>query len=175
MKKSVNLFLLILIIGLFPIISNSQVSVGVNINVPVVERYYYLQDIEGYYDTKTSMYIYNSGGRWVRVRTLPVIYRGFDFNTAHKVIIRDYSGNSPYYYYKVHRANFPKGKYLGKEKSYWSYKEYKSRGVKVKNSNKGNSKNIIRSGKSTGNMRSPGNNGNQGNKGNKGNKGRKGK
>lgn len=166
MKKSVNLFLLILMIGLFPFISNSQVSFGVNINAPVAERYYYLQDIEGYYDNQTSMYIYMSGDRWVRVKTLPVMYRGFDFNTAHKVIIRDYTGNSPYYYYKVHRANFPKGKYLGKDKSYWSVKEYKSSGVKVNNSNNGNNKNIIRSGKS---------NGNNGNNGNKGNKGKRGK
>ena len=143
MNKLLKCCLIIMFVGLFPFVADSQVDIGVNINFPTGERYYYLQDVEAYYDNQTSMYIYLSGDRWTRVKMLPSSYRNFNFNTTNKVIIRDYTGNSPFYYYKTHKVKFPKGHYKGKNNSYWSVKEYKNQrkqAVKSHNNNHKNSK-----------------------------------
>ena len=144
MEKKLRWFLIFMIMGIIPIIAVSQVEIGVNLNFPTGERYYYLQDVEAYYDNQTSMYIYLSGDRWTRVKHLPSSYRNFNLNTANKVIIRDYNGNSPFYYYKAHKVKFPKGHYKSKNNSYWSVKEYKNQrkqAGKSQNKNYKNSKN----------------------------------
>ena len=121
--KTLKMILLIMIVSLFSNILSAQVSVGINIGT---QRYYYLQDIESYYDNQTSMYIYLSGGRWIHARNLPASYGHYDLNNGHRIIIRDYRGNQPYNYYQTHRTSFPKGHYGSPDKNYWSYKEHKA-------------------------------------------------
>lgn len=125
--KTLKLIFLIIIVSLFTGSLKSQVSLGVNIGVPS-PRYYYLQDIESYYDNQTSMYIYLSGGRWIHSRSLPASYGNYDLNNSHRVVIRDYNGRRPYNYIREHRVNFPKGRYGEPEKNYWSYKEHRGQG-----------------------------------------------
>jgi hypothetical protein len=50
--KTLKLILLIMTVSLFSNVMISQVSVDINIGVPA-PRYYYLQDIESYYDNQT--------------------------------------------------------------------------------------------------------------------------
>lgn len=101
--------------------SNAQVNVNVNIGTPPAwgpvgytdVRYYYLPDLETYYDINTSNYIYISNGKWTRARTLPSAYRNYDLYNEYKVVLKDYRGNSPYDNYKTHKVKYGKG-YKGK-------------------------------------------------------------
>jgi len=99
----------------------SQVSVSVNIGTPppwgpvgyANVEYYYLPDIETYYDIHASLFIYFHDGRWIRSRYLPRPYRHYDLYDGYKVVLHDYHGNAPYVYFKTHKAKYYKG-YRGK-------------------------------------------------------------
>lgn len=113
-----NLKFLIVGITLFSLsVIHSQVSVNVNIGTPPVwgssnsinARYYYLPDIESYYDINSSMFLYISPrGNWIRSRNLPRQYRNYDLYNAPKVVINNYFGATPYTYYKKHSPHYSK-------------------------------------------------------------------
>jgi len=100
----------------------SQLSVNVHIGTPPVwgpagyddVRYYYLPDVEAYYDVQTSMFIYLSGNRWIRRSYLAARYRNYDLYHGYKVVMRDYHGNSPYSDFREHRMRYARG-YRGDE------------------------------------------------------------
>ena len=152
---------IILGIGLiFASESQAQLSVNVNIGTPPLwgpsgysdVRYYYLPDVEAYYDVNTSRFIYFSGNTWVHRRYLPKQYRNYDLYNGYKVVMTDYRGNAPYTYYKQHKVKYAKG-YKG------SYQ--KTYGNKPGNGNyksKGNSNNYKSKGNSNGNKKGNGNN-----------------
>lgn len=71
-------------------------------------RYYYLPDIDIYYDTVTSEFIYDKKGKWIREKSLPSRCREYNLYEGYKVIINDYNGNSPYKYHQKHLARYPK-------------------------------------------------------------------
>jgi hypothetical protein len=83
---------------------HAQVSVNVNIGArpawgPVVEsdvRYYYLPEVEAYYDIPSAMFIYMDNGAWVHRHRLPGRYRDYDLYHGRKIVVNDYRGNSPY-------------------------------------------------------------------------------
>lgn len=101
--------------------SQAQVSVNVNIGTPPSwgpvgyseARYYYLPDIETYYDVNTSNYVYLNDGRWVKTRSLPRVYRNYDLYDEYKVVLTDYRGDRPYDNFKTHKVKYSKG-YKGK-------------------------------------------------------------
>ena len=112
-------------IGVFMLVSISakaQVSVNVQIGTPppwgpikyTNERYYYLPDVESYYDVNSSMFIYNNNGVWVRRTYLPRQYRTYDLYSGPKVVIRDYRGETPYTSFNDYRVKYAKG-YRGGE------------------------------------------------------------
>lgn len=72
-------------------------------------RYYYLPDVESYYDVQTSMFIYNVGGVWVHRRYLPSQYRDYDLYGGYKVVMRGYHGNAPYYHHADYRNRYARG------------------------------------------------------------------
>jgi hypothetical protein len=72
-------------------------------------RYYYLPDVEAYYDVQSSMYIYLSGGRWIHRTYLPSRYRNYDLYGGYKVVMTDYHGNSPYIHYKEYKSKYARG------------------------------------------------------------------
>jgi len=178
--KTLKLILLIMIVSLFSNVLPAQVSVNFNIGVPA-PRYYYLQDIEAYYDIPASMYIYLSGSRWIRSRSLPESYGHYDINNGHRVIIKDYRGYRPYNYFPTHRVSFPKNQY-NPERNYWSVKEHKNQfknnanagkvykneikkqNKEFKNANKFNNKNNGNNGNGRGNGKGGGNGHGKGNK-----------
>lgn len=107
-------FALILLMSVF---AQAQVSINVNIGTPPNwgpqgndnSRYYYLPDIDTYYDVAQSQFIYDNNGRWIRENRLPSKYRQYDLYGGYKVVLNDYRGDAPYTYHKKHRTNYPKG------------------------------------------------------------------
>ena len=127
-------------IGIFLLVTSAtqaQVSVNVNIGTPpawgpsgyTAVDYYYLPDVEAYYDIRASQFIYFGSGRWIRSRYLPRQYRNYDLYGGYKVVLNDYHGRTPYTYYKQHKVKYYKG-YRGKPQ--------KSIGIRNYNHNRGN-------------------------------------
>lgn len=122
----------------------AQAQVSVNVNIGIApnwgpegndnSRYYYLPDIDVYYDVNQSVFIYDNNGKWTRDKRLPSRCRQYDLYSGYKVVLNDYRGDAPYSYHKKHRADYPKG-YKGKPQ--------KNRGEKPTKSNtsKGRQKN----------------------------------
>jgi len=112
--KTRKLFFLMLTLIAFTISSKAQVSVNVNLGTPPVwaraappeVHYYYLPDIEVYYDVPARRYIYLRNGRWQRSAALPSYYRGYDLYKGRTVYLTDYRGNRPYAYYKTHQIKY---------------------------------------------------------------------
>ena len=110
----------IAISGLFLLVASTtqaQVSVNVNIGTPPVwgpvgytdMEYYYLPDIEAYYDVRAAQFIYLGGRTWVRSSRLPRQYRNYDLYSGYKVVLNDYHGRTPYVYYNKHKTKYYKG------------------------------------------------------------------
>lgn len=95
----------------------AQVSVNVNIGSPPQwgpvgyseAQYYYLPDVEAYYDVPSSRFIYYERGVWVHRTYLPSRYRNYDLYGGYKVVMTDYRGNAPYAHFKDHRTKYAKG------------------------------------------------------------------
>jgi hypothetical protein len=107
-------------LGIILLATNSiqaQISVNVNIGSPPVwgppvaaeVEYYYLPDIEAYYDIRATQFIYFGGGSWIRSRNLPRHYRNYDLHGGHKVVLNDYHGSRPYSHFKNHKVKYYKG------------------------------------------------------------------
>lgn len=114
--KSLNSFI-IGILFVFAIQLQAQVSVNINVGRPPLwgpigyaeAQYYYLPDVEAYYDIPSSRFIYFERGGWVHRRALPARYRGYDLYNGYKVVMTDYHGKTPYIYFKDHKKNYAKG------------------------------------------------------------------
>jgi hypothetical protein len=130
------------VVGMIVILAGAtqaQVSVNVNIGVPppwgpvgyTDVRYYYLPDVEAYYDIQNSMFICFVQGEWVHRSHLSSQYRNYDLYGGYKVVMTDYHGNAPYADFKEHKMKYGKG-YRGPEQ--------KSYGEKPGKGNSGNKK-----------------------------------
>lgn len=99
--------------------SQAQVSINVNLGSPVVVAqptwvpqnhsnvdFYYIPDIQSYYDVNNSVYVYRNNGNWCRTRYVPVQYLNYNLNHAHRVALRGYHGNQPYAYYNNHTVRY---------------------------------------------------------------------
>lgn len=91
--------------------ANAQVSVRFNIGLqplwgPVgydYVNYYYIPDIDVYYDVPNQQYVYFDNGVWVTSAVLPPRYRGFDLYRAHKVVIND---DRPWMHHERYRNQY---------------------------------------------------------------------
>ena len=125
LKENKMKTLKIIVVGMILMLAGSvqgQVSVRLNIGTPPQwgpadyddARYYYLPDIECYYDVPNSMFIYYSGNRWIHSRYLPGRYRNYDLYGGYKVVMNDYRGNRPYEHFREYRTRYARG-YRGHE------------------------------------------------------------
>lgn len=127
LRKSFKIFAATFVI-LFSLQSNAQkVAISINVNShPEVHNhyeeveYYYYPEIEAYYDTHSSVYIYYESNNWVRSRYLPRYCRDYDVNRGYRVAI-DYHGHRPYTHFKTHRVKYHKPSY----KKVYKHKHYK--------------------------------------------------
>lgn len=135
-------------------ITNAQVSVNVNLGVapswgPVGYSsvdYYYLPEVESYYDIRASQFIFFSNGVWIRSGNLPRMYRNYNLYNGYKVPMNNYRGSRPYMskIYNKHKfyKGYNKGKYqrtIGNGKQYKNNDNYKN--YNHDNGNKGNGSN----------------------------------
>ena len=115
----------LLVVGMLLLFAGSveaQISVRVNLGVPPQwgpsgysdVRYYYLPDVEAYYDVPSSMFIYYNGVSWVHRSSLPSRYRNYDLYNGYKVPMSDYRGRTPYSNFRQHRMQYARG-YRGQE------------------------------------------------------------
>lgn len=113
--------IVIVVVVLFSSVVKAQVSVSVNIGSPpqwgpvgyTEVRYYYLPDVEAYYDVHTSMFIYFGGGAWIHRAYLPEQYVSYDLYSGYKVVMTDYRGDAPYIDFDKYKIKYAKG-YRGK-------------------------------------------------------------
>ena len=95
----------------------AQVAFNVNIGSPPPwgpvgfssVRYYYLPDVEAYYDVQASMFIYYGGGKWIHNAKLPSRYRSYDLYGGYKVVMNDYHGDAPYTHFKEYKMKYGRG------------------------------------------------------------------
>jgi len=93
--------------------ASAQVHVGVNFNIgtqPVwgptgydYVQYYYMPDIEVYYDVPHHRYYYFDHGRWIGRATLPRRYRDRDLYHTYKVVINE---REPWRHHETYRAKY---------------------------------------------------------------------
>ncbi|TDE30513.1 MULTISPECIES: hypothetical protein [Flavobacterium] len=139
----------LIIAGMILLVSSNtmqaQVSVNVNIGSPPAwgpvgysaVDYYYLPDVQAYYDIRATQFIYFGGGKWIRSRNLPYQYRNYNLYNGYKVVLTDYHGSRPYSNFNSHKVKYYKG-YKGKpQKSIGSNRSNKNK-VYKDNGNKGN-------------------------------------
>lgn len=95
--------------------TNAQVRVGVNINIgdqppwraPGYDyvEYYYLPDIECYYDVPRRQFVYLDGGNWMYSSSLPFWCRDYNLYNGYKVVVnRPYA----YRYHNDYRVQYPR-------------------------------------------------------------------
>lgn len=139
-------------VGIFFFVSSliqAQVSVNVTIGTPPLwgpvgysnVQYYYLPDVQAYYDIRASQFIYFNNGIWIRARYLPGPYRNYDLYSGYKVVLNDYHGSHPYYYFNSHKTKYYKG-YKGKpQQTIGKNPNYHSNTGNYSNGNNGNNGN----------------------------------
>jgi len=106
----------------FAVSVQAQISVHVNLGTPPQwgpegysdVRYYYLPDVEAYYDVPSSMFIYYNGVSWIHRSYLPSRYRNYDLYRGYKVPMSNYRGDRPYSSFRQHKMQYARG-YRGKE------------------------------------------------------------
>lgn len=134
---------------------STKAQVSVNINIGTQPQwgpsgynhvdYYYLPDVDAYYNVSAKQFIYLNNGSWIWRTSLPSRYSNFDLYNAYKVVMNT---PKPYLSHQTHVREYQK------------YKGYSGRQTNLRD--KGNNR---------GQNNSRGNSGNQGNA-NRGNSGR---
>lgn len=113
--------------------AQAQVNVNVNIgrpawgpNVPQGTQYYYIPEVDGYYDLQAQQYIVLRNGQWLPVAALS----GYDPYRFHPVVL-DYRGRQPWAYVGAHRDRYRPMVYSpgGKAKKIYRQEYYDGRGL----------------------------------------------
>ena len=152
MKKT--FFIVAMLLGSFAMnTASAQLRVNINIGSQPVwgpvgydhVDYYYMPDIDTYYNVPTRQYYYFDRGRWVSAYSLPPAYSNYDVYNSYKVVV-----NEPYPY---RNAEMYRTKYAGyknrhdqviirnsHEEKYWQIKDHPEHN-KWKDNGRGNDNN----------------------------------
>jgi hypothetical protein len=96
-------------------------------------RYYYIPDIETYYDVRGRNFVYMKDGTWVKTNELPAAYRDFDLYDSYKVVLTD--DREPYADFDKYKVKYAKG-YKGDPQKTVKIKQRKDGTLKIKEKNK---------------------------------------
>ncbi len=119
---------LILLIGLgisslMPNTASSQVSLNINIGSQPLwgpvgydhVDYYYLPDVESYYNVPKRQFVYLNNGNWIFSNSLPARYSNYNLYNGYKVVVNE---NRPYLNFNTHKVKYVKYKnWGGKQKA----------------------------------------------------------
>ncbi|MGY4385440.1 hypothetical protein ACVWYN_002480 [Pedobacter sp. UYP24] len=102
---------LLLAIGLISFKSSAQINLNVNIGSQPLwgpvgydhVDYYYLPDVESYYNVPKKQFVYLNNGNWIFSPTLPTRYRGYDLYNGYKVVMNT---PTPYRYFNKHKVEY---------------------------------------------------------------------
>lgn len=72
-------------------------------------QFYYLPDMEIYYDVYAATFICRRMGVWVHRKNLPYRYRNYDLYSGYKVVLINYHGKTPYMYFNDHQRAYKHG------------------------------------------------------------------
>lgn len=110
--------------------TNLKAQVNLNVNIGAQPLwgptgydhvdYYYLPDIETYYNVPKHQYVYQNNGSWVFTNALPARYANYDLYNGYKVVV---NGDRPYLNYNSHKIKYAK------------YKNWGGKQMVIKNSN----------------------------------------
>ena len=70
-------------------------------------RYYYLPDIETYYDLTSQQFVFLDNGQWTYSQNLPSMYAGYDLDNCFAVAI-DYNTYQPWLHYQYYVSHYPR-------------------------------------------------------------------
>jgi len=109
--KKIILILAFIVSGAAFLPANAQVHVNINIGSQPVwgpsgydyVEYYYLPDIQAYYNVPRHQFVYQNRGRWIFSSSLPSRYRNYDLNTGYKVVVNE---KEPYRHYQKHQEEY---------------------------------------------------------------------
>lgn len=96
--------------------SAQNVHVNININIPAWApyyenqsqvRYYYLPDIECYYDVRHGEFVYLNDGVWIFSRFLPPAYAWFNLNNCY-IVALDHRVYEPWRHFHYYVAHYPR-------------------------------------------------------------------
>jgi hypothetical protein len=76
------------------------------------DDYYYLPDVDAYYDVTAQCYYYNDGSNWISAAYLPGTYRDYDWRNAQRFEVR---APRPYMH-----DDFYRSKFNGRENTAWA-------------------------------------------------------
>jgi hypothetical protein len=82
-------------------------------------QFYYLPDLDLYYDVQARQFVYLDRGRWVYATALPVNYRNYDLYGGYKVVV---NRDRPFMYHDYDRKHYRK------------FRDYRNRQVVILNS-----------------------------------------
>ncbi len=96
-----NLLLTTMIVGASIFGNETKAQLGFSLHVNIGNRpswgvpgnvnanYYYMPEIDSYYDLSSRQFIYEDEGRWIFASNLPDYYRGYDLNRGYKVVVNE--------------------------------------------------------------------------------------
>jgi hypothetical protein len=112
MKKTI-LFAAILLGSFAYKTTSAQLRVGLNVNIATQPvwgpvgydhaEYYYMPDIDVYYNVSRRQYIYMEQGRWQFAASLPARYHNYDLYSGYKVVINE---PTPYRHDQTYRTKY---------------------------------------------------------------------
>ncbi len=121
MKKIQLIFLTTIL--LFAIKTTAQISVNISLgsrttyNPPVHYYYddnvdyYFLPEIQAYFDNREGLYIYYSSNRWIRSARLPQKCGNYNVNNGVRIAV-NCSNNNPYDDFYSHKRRYCKTVYV---------------------------------------------------------------
>lgn len=92
-------------------------------------RYYYIPDIETYYDIQNKNFVRMDNGKWVKSTELPATYKDYDLYSGYKVVLTD--DKEPYADYDKMKVKYKKG-YKGDPQKTVKIKKRKDGTLKIK-------------------------------------------
>ncbi|MGF1924571.1 MAG: hypothetical protein ACQUHE_10365 [Bacteroidia bacterium] len=123
MMKKLTLLVMLGISSLLLNPASAQVSLNVNIGSQPLwgpvgydhVDYYYLPDVESYYNVPKKQFIYQNNGKWQFNNSLPAKYNSYNLYNGYKVVM---NGTNPYQNFTTHKTKYVKYKnWGGKQKA----------------------------------------------------------